>query len=364
MKYAALVLCLLIGQSASAVDWSPAKTRVIVISLAAFAGETPGNTSFSTSDRLDDPLVGQFLSLGVPLDNMLYLKDSRATKNTITKVVPYFLGLSQEDEMLIFYYSSHGGYDPKTGTHTYSAFDGSISIDWFVKSIESKFKGKQVMLFSDCCFSGGMVDLAKSRGESGTIDISYGALSTTGSCNVGYSGWRFTDLLRRAWSGDVAMDFDEDRSISFQELCIFAEYYMAFVAEGKPLHVTTGSFPWDLALSKVRRPANKNIGKRLLARDGNSWYKAEIVDTKGDQIRVHFTDKSRYAKYSWMTWDDVKALEYAIYKPGTRVLIKNGEGRWVPGTVLERFQNMHECRYDGRNSRYDEWISPSRIKPN
>ena len=77
-------------------------------------------------------------------------------------VFPFFLKQSQKDETLLFYYSSHGGYDPETGAHTYSAFDDKIGIGWFVGNIEALFRGSQVMLFSDCCFSGGMVDLAKS----------------------------------------------------------------------------------------------------------------------------------------------------------------------------------------------------------
>lgn len=358
-------LCLAADKPRRAPKWSPENTRIVVISLARFAGEKDGATSFSIPDRLDDPLVELFKERGVPEEQILYLKDDEATKAAITEQLPAFLGKSTKDETLIFYYSSHGGYDPKTGAHTFAAFDGSMSIGWFMGNIEARFAGPQAMLFSDCCFSGGLVQLAEARTET---DISFGALSTTGSCNLGYSGWRFTDLLMRAWSGDVAMDFDETGTVSFAELCVFAERYMAFVAEGKPLYASTGSFNSELVLSRTDRPAKEGIGLLVEAREGKSWFKAEIVDVKFDsnnaptQFRVHFTDKSRYSKRAWVTLSDIREYEYTTYKIGTKVEIRNADGQWLPGTVIAAYRNMHECSYDGKTDLYNEWMSPSRIR--
>lgn len=359
-------LCLAAEKPRRAPKWSPENTRIVVISLARFAGERDGATSFSIPDRLDDPLVELFKERGVPEEQILYLKDDEATKAAITEQFPAFLAGSTEDETLIFYYSSHGGYDPETGAHTFAAFDGSMSIGWFVGKIEARFEGAQAMLFSDCCFSGGLVQLAEVRTET---DISFGALSTTGSCNLGYSGWRFTDLLMRAWSGDVAMDFDETGTVSFAELCVFAERYMAFVAEGKPLYASTGSFNSELVLSRTDRPAKEGIGLLVEAREGKSWFKAEIVDVNFHrnndlmQFRVHFTDKSRYSKRAWVSVDDIREYEYTTYKIGTKVEIRNAAGEWLPGKVIDAFEHMHECSYDGKSELYNEWMSPSRIRP-
>jgi hypothetical protein len=359
-------MCLSADKPRPAPRWSPENTRLVVISLARFAGEKDGATSFSIPDRLDDPLVELFKDRGVPEKQILYLKDDEATKAAITMQFPAFLAESTEDETLIFYYSSHGGYNPKTGAHTFSAFDGSMPIGWFVGKMEAKFQGMQALLFSDCCFSGGLVQLAETRTET---DISFGALSTTGSCNLGYSGWRFTDLLIRAWSGDVAMDFNETGTVSFAELCVFAERYMAFVAEGKPLYASTGRFNGGLILSKTDRPAKHGIGALVEARDGKSWFKAEIIDVKFDkndapvQFRVHFTDKSRYAKRAWVSPEDIREYEYTTYKIGTKVEIRNADGEWLLGKVIDAFEHMHECSYDGKTALYNEWMSPSRIRP-
>lgn len=352
----------------SALRWSPDNTRVVVISLARFAGEKDGATSFPIVGRLDDPLVELLIKRGVPEEQILYLKDQDATEEAIKEKLPAFLGKSTEDETLLFYYSSHGGYDPETGEHTFSAYDGKISIGWFVGNIEAWFEGRQAMLFSDCCFSGGLVELAEVRTDT---HISFGALSTTGSANLGFSGWRFTDVLIRAWSGDVAMDLDESSTISFDELCIFAERYMAFVAEGKPLYVRTGDFDGDLVLSNADRPAKEGIGALIEARDDNKWYKAEVIDVKLDgagdeepaELHVHFTDKSRYSQRAWVTMDDIREYEYATYDEGEEVEIRNADGKWLPGKVIDSFEHMHECSYDGKSSLYNEWMSPSRIRP-
>lgn len=198
-------------------------------------------------------------------------------------------------------------------------------------------------------------------------DIQFGALSTTGAHNVGYSGWRFTDLLIRAWSGDVAMDLDDSKTVDFGELCRFAEKQMAFVAEGKPLFVTRNAFDSGLVLADVDRPAKKLIGYRLEAKEEGKWFKAEVVDVKlrddvVEELRVHFTDKSRYQKYAWLKLSDVRDYEYPTYQVGASVQIRDGKGNWVPGKVLAVFDSMHECRYEGKSPAYDEWMSPGRIR--
>jgi hypothetical protein len=198
--------------------------------------------------------------------------------------------------------------------------------------------------------------------------ISFGALSTTGSCNLAYSGWRFTDVLLRAWSGDVAMDVDETGTISFDELCVFAERYMAFVAEGKPLYASIGRFNGELVLSKTDRPAKEGIGALVEAREGKSWFKAEVVDVKFDGsgdpklLRVHFTDKSRYSKRAWVSPEDIREYAYKTYKIGAKVEIRNAAGEWLPGKVIDAFEHMHECSYDGKSVLHHEWMSPSRIR--
>jgi hypothetical protein len=143
---------------------------------------------------------------------------------------------------------------------------------------------------------------------------------------------------------------------------------MAFVAEGKPLYASTGRFDGELILSKTDRPAKEGIGALVEAREGKSWFKAEVIDVKLDkndepvQMRVHFTDKDRYSKRAWVTLDDLREYEYRTYEVGTEVEIRSADGQWLPGKVIDAFEHMHECSYDGKTFFYNEWMSPSRIR--
>ena len=93
-------------------------------------------------------------------------------------------------------------------------------------------------MFADCCYSGGIVELAQQRKTS----IAYACLSSTYSHNVGFSGWRFLDCLLRGFSGAPVVDLDGDGHIELDELANFSEKHMAFVAEGKPMFATTNGF--------------------------------------------------------------------------------------------------------------------------
>jgi hypothetical protein len=165
------------------------------------------------------------------------------------------------------------------------------------------------------------------------------------------------------------MDVDASGDVSFLELCVFAERYMAFVAEGKPLYASTGRFDSDLVLADTDRPAKEGVGMLVEAREGKSWYKAEIIDVRFNkrdepsELRVHFTDKSRYSKRAWVSPDDIREYEYPTYEVGTRVQIRNADGEWLPGRVIDTFEHMHECSYEGKTELYNEWMSPSRIRP-
>jgi hypothetical protein len=90
-------------------------------------------------------------------------------------------------------------------------------------------------MFADTCYSGGIVEFANRRAS----HISYAALSSTFSHNVGWSGWRFVESLMRGVGGDPVADVNGDGKVDLGDLARFVERHMSFAAEGKPMFTTT-----------------------------------------------------------------------------------------------------------------------------
>jgi hypothetical protein len=97
---------------------------------------------------------------GIPEDQIVFLKDEQATKQNIEGKFNEFLRKSSSEEFLIFYFGSHGKYDPVTGAFKFVTFDEKLPFEWAFDSIERYFKGSQVLMFADCCYSGGIVEIA------------------------------------------------------------------------------------------------------------------------------------------------------------------------------------------------------------
>ncbi|MFN8579187.1 MAG: caspase family protein [Candidatus Sericytochromatia bacterium] len=90
-------------------------------------------------------------------DNIKLLIDEDATKDNINKELEVFLNCN-EDDTVVIYFSGHG-----SETHELVVYDSdlinlkdtSISLE-ILSDIFSKIPAKKIILFLDCCFSGGM----------------------------------------------------------------------------------------------------------------------------------------------------------------------------------------------------------------
>lgn len=335
--------------------WNPAKTRVFIACLATFQGEK--SPSFSTDDRLDGKLAELFRARGVPARNMLVLLDKYATTQNIEAQFKSFLSESQPDELLIFYFGSHGDYDAKTGDHYFITYDGRLNFNWAFDAIEKGFKGSRALMFADCCYSGGIGDIAPHRDRR----VSYVCISSAFCHNIAYSGWRFIDCMMRGFGGSPVVDLDGNGKIELQELANFMARHMAFVAEGKVGAVSTGSFNPHMVISTCGPKGDRRIGTYVEAKDSDGeWYKAEIVGVRGNEFHVKGTDQqSRFDR--WLPLSDVKAFTYPRFAKGTSVSVESS-GKWYPATVLDQWENLTLIHYSNYTAAYDEWVGPSRIK--
>ena len=352
--------------------WLPEKTRAFVVCLGRFQGEPEGQSSWSISERNDPAFVELLRTRGVPREQLVHLADQAATSEAIQTQLTALLAQSKPEETLLIYVGSHGSYKAKTDAHGFSSFDGHLPVETILAPLESAFRGARVLLFSDTCYSGGFVEKAeqnvKRRNGEG---FAYGAVSSTGPHQVAWSGWRFVDLLMRAFSGNPVVDEDADGAVSLSDLANYASRHMAFIAEGRSISLISPGLSPSYALAKAARKSHPRVGERLEVEwpappagssERGSFYAAEVIDARGEELKVHYTANLKTESDEWISLQRTRPFRPAQYEEGAAVSVKSSSKKWYPARVKARFESLHLCSYDGWSSEYDEWFGPSRIR--
>lgn len=352
--------------------WLPEKTRAFVVCLGRFQGEPEGQSSWSISERNDPAFVELLRTRGVPREQLVYLADQAATSEAIQTQLAALLTQSKPEETLLIYVGSHGSYKAKTDAHGFSSFDGHLPVETILAPLESAFRGARVLLFSDTCYSGGFVEKAeqnvKRRSGEG---FAYGAVSSTGPHQVAWSGWRFVDLLMRAFSGNPVVDEDADGAVSLADLANYASRHMAFIAEGRSISLISPGLSPSYALAKAARKSHPRVGERLEVEwpapaagssERGSFYAAEVIEARGEELKVHYTANLKTESDEWISPQRTRPFRPARYEEGAAVSVKSSSKKWYPARVKARFESLHLCSYDGWSSEYDEWFGPSRIR--
>lgn len=338
--------------------WNPKLTRAFIVSIAKFVGKK--KPDFSIEDRLDPAFVETLQKLGVPPEHITHVQDKDATAANLREKFSQCLRASQPGEQLIFYFGSHGDYTANRDEFWFSAYDEMLPVAWAFETIEKTFKGSQALLFPDCCYSGGMVEMLAQRQKK---TIAYAALSSTHAHNIAWNGWSFVDCLIRSMTGDARMDVGCDGYIDWDDLCRFTERHMAFVADGKPIFATSNGFDPHLRLSDVTQPLkDTQIGQYVQVLWENEWYNAEILETNGEKYKIHYVD-SDASSDEWVTTRKMRGVTFEPFWIGAPVEIQSSaDDEWYPGRVLARWESLHFCHYDDYGPEYDEWFGPSRIR--
>ena len=333
--------------------WRPDKTRAFIVCLSQFEGDTAPTWP---ADERNDPAFAELLrKRGVPRDRLVHLMDSAATTRGIRSGLDTLVRGSAPDEELLVYVGTHGSYDATRNTHGFSSFDGHMDIRVVFDAIEKGFAGARVMLFGDTCYAGGFVEEAVKRSRASQV---FAALSSTGAQQVGWSGWRFVDVLLRAFDGNAVVDGDADGVISFADLGSYAAKHLVFSAEGMPIFTA----PRGLTIGEAKKRGDARVGERLEVEWRGHFYKAEIIDVRDGELRIHYTNNSKTDDDEWVTLDRTRPFRPTRHAVGTAVEIQASGKTWYPGVVKEHFESLHLCGYDGWAESYDEWFGPSRIR--
>jgi len=136
----------------SSPSWTPSSTRVFAFSVLSYPGEG------STWPRgPDDEFLETLRTRGVPGSNIVYLRDSEATREGVTTALTEHLAsCTDPEETFIFYYCGHGSNSDES--LSFCVYDheesGSLPAALLFSLLERYYSGARALLFSDCCFSG------------------------------------------------------------------------------------------------------------------------------------------------------------------------------------------------------------------
>ncbi len=345
-------------------EWNPETTWVFAVGLLEWEdSETFAPFPDAVEGRFDQQLVDFFRESGVPDEQIIYLQDKEATLEKIRESLPNLLSETDEDDLLIFYFTGHGGWDSETGEHYFYNYDAQADdteTHWAIASvfddIEENFNGSKALLLADCCYSGGLIDEVKLR----DTDISYACVTSAYAHNTSTGEWTFTASLLKGLQGDPAVDLDKDGVITLYDFARYAELEVAFIEDQKSMFVTTNDFDPQMQLSIVEGDSDPNFGRRVEVEYEDDLYKAKILDrNEDDEFLVHYiTDASE----EWVTGDRISPYEPEMYDIGSSVEVLNEDEEWYPATVKKTWYGLHYISYDDYDEIWDEWVGGDRIR--
>lgn len=227
-----LLLPLLLARPQEPARLEPASTYAVIVGVLEWESESL--SPFSKENRRDQALYDRLLALGVPPENMALLLGPEATWEGMGAAVDRIARSAGEGSTFLFYYAGHG-YPGSKGIYL-ASFDAGASEEvpegyWageLEHTLSEHFAGERALLLGDCCYSGGLADVALALSEGGlrTASLTSASLANT---STGY--WTFTCSLLDALYGRPLLDRNGDGQISLAEAAHDAGEAMTMVEE-------------------------------------------------------------------------------------------------------------------------------------
>ena len=268
-------------------DWQPQRTWVFIVGILQWE-DSETFPSFPQANRRDVQLADHFRREGVPSNQLVYLQDAQATTRRVRERFAQMLSQTREGDFLFVYFTGHGYKSDDERTTFFATYDaredaGGWSTRSIVGDINWRFRGSRVLLTADCCFSGELVKDARHL----DTRLSYAALTSATSDKSSTENWTFTEMLLAALRGRSYADIDGDGDVTLGEVAENERRDMAF-AEGQQASFGSSGFPAETVIANALPSKNSVIGRRVLVRSEGEWYKARVIDARGNRLRVHY----------------------------------------------------------------------------
>ena len=212
------------------VSESISKKYAIIIGIADYKG-TANDLDYSDDDAQDfnNVLLNKYDWAN---NQITLLIDGEATKTAILEAIDDVTKKAEETDEVIFFYSGHGGrskqdidYDEEKRDECIVTWEGSFdSLIWDgeLKEAFEDCLSKRIMFYFDCCYSGGMTDLA---GEGRLICMACreNQISVETSPWENWENGQFTYyFVEEGMSTDKA-DVNNDGMVTFEEAFDYAK---------------------------------------------------------------------------------------------------------------------------------------------
>lgn len=367
---AAAIVCLLFApgsaHAAAKAGWNPAKTYVFAVGILKWKNPDQW-ASFPNivKNRADQQLVDFFKNSGVPEDQLVYLRDEKATLKNIRTKFREFIQQPGEDDLVIIYFAGHGWWDSSSNQYylvNYDAQKDDASDLWSVKSLCSdmgnKFSGGRALFFLDCCHSGGLAfEMRKQKWE-----FPSACLVSTFARNESTGRWTFTDSVLRAFRGDRQLDLNDDGNVTLEELFRYVERKLAFFHGQRPVFLTRQEFPRELVLAEAQGKRDPEVSGHvevLYPKDGK-WYRAEVIRNTAKGPEVSYADYDEPEVIADLK--RIRVYQPPVYTKGTRIKVKWSDGQIYPAIVKESWYGLHFVHYVDYGDEYDDWVSADQIQ--
>jgi hypothetical protein len=362
--------------SSQAEEFEPARTQAVVIGVLEWKH---GLSAFPKTNRKDRELRDVLVARGVPPENIRLLLDDAATLKNIRSAIAQAVAHAGPGATLILYYAGHGW---PTGENDYCLANYDIQLgkpesEWSMNglgaTLAEDFRGKQVFLWADCCYSGGLQVVVDALAQRGVAAFS---LTSAGMANTSTRNWTFTQSILDALRGEPLVDANGDGQITLLEMNSEVGEAMKHL-EGQAHGFKVNGIDAGLVVARStgRRPSGTipaiPIGSYVEASGGGRRHFGRVVATEQDHVIVQFYDYTQKRTVTFAASDITLSKRTARTTARLEADIKpdcliEWRGTWFPAKVLLRTsvdqQPRYFIHYLGYHSSWDEWVGSERIR--
>lgn len=351
--------------------FDPANTYTVICGVLSW--QDKGLSTYSTKNRKDLEFYNLLLKLGVPAENMSILLDKQATLDEMKTALKETAQKAGKDSTIIFYYAGHG-IKEKDGQVYFANYDinasSNIKNTGFNTSLVSKilsknYKGQNVFLFADCCYSGMLSYEAAKLSASG---FKAAFLTSAIESNSSTSNWTFTQTMIDCFSGQKIADRDNNGKITLNDAKKEVFDAMKYRENQK---CGSGSFGIadDFVIADASGEAAElknspfSFGQYVKAiYYGGRWLPARIVGSSEGGLLCEFyfyTDKVDVP----VKQEKIKKFVYKSYSLNQKVKVLWG-GKLYDAQILKKDDDFYYVTYPGWAHYWDEWVMDASIVEN